>query len=273
VYLTNGVAQLLVETTTLSMSDSERKAQASFRSLSWQLHQLEWQYSVRISGSLGSAQFSSPEEIARWLQDIDKAAHSTAQDGISRPVPGPNEGQLTIFRPTEATAGESWEVVGAPVEARIIDRLIAKLRYKNKQAEGSSSPIWVRLDEYAGLWMATRHQNMTLTETFNALTGLLQEPLASFSNLAGVILSPAILWAGNALPETLSERIESDGGFAVRSPIPGHRVRESMIVAQAGQSYKQAAIFAGWYEQEATWLDWALERLGHPPFNALVREP
>ncbi len=273
VRLTNGPTQLFVETTTMRMSVAERKALAFFRRLSWQLHHLEWQYGVRISGSLRGASLENAEERTQWLQDIEEAARATAQDGLSRPVPGPKEVLLTVFRPTEATAGEPWGVEGDPIEARILDRLIALLGDKNRQAEGSAIPVWVRLDETAGLWQFTRFQGMTLAQTLAFFTDVLQKALASCPNLAGVILSPGILWVGNAPPDSLVECVEHNGGIALRCPIPVHRARETIIVPQAGVSGTDTKVFVDWYANEDTWLDWALKQLQYSPFNALVHEP
>ena len=68
------------------------------------------------------------------------------------------------------------------------------------------------------------------------------------------------------------ERIERNGGIALRCPLPGHRFRESIIVAQATLPDAGAKMLADWYAQEESWLDWALERLGYPSFDALVRD-
>jgi hypothetical protein len=271
--LTNGPTQLLVETTLMRMSEAERKALVSSHRLSWQLLHLEWQYGVHISGSLSSASLENAKDRAPWLQDIEEAAHVTAQDGRSRQVPGPGEALVTVFRPTEATPGERWEVVGAPVEARLLERLIAVLRDKNRQAEGSATPVWVRLDESAGLWQCTRFQGMTLAQTLDFFAGVLQEPFASGPHLAGVILSPGVLWVGNAPPDSFVERVEQNGSIALRCPIPAHRAREILIVPQAGVSSTDTKVFADWYAHENMWLDWALKQLQYPPFNALVHEP
>ncbi len=63
---------------------------------------------------------------------------------------------------------------------------------------------------------------------------------------------------------------------SVRDQIETHNVAfhtPHRIVSQAGQSDERAGIFADWYGQEATWLDWALAHLGYPPFVTLVQEP
>lgn len=271
--LTNGSARLLVETTSMRRSVAERSALAFFDSLSWQLHLLEWQHDVRIAGSLRGASPELAESLAQWLLDLGEAARATAQDGRSRQVPGSAEVLVTVFRPTEATVGEPWGIEGNPVEAPLLERLIALLHDKNTQAEGSAIPVWVRLGESAGLWEMFRFQEMTLASALEFLIDFLQLVLAAFPNLAGVMLSPGVSWAGYAPPDALVERVECSGGIALRCPIPGHRFRETIIIPRAGGPGTDTQIFADWYAQEDTWLDWALAHLGYAPFNELVHEP
>lgn len=45
-----------------------------------------------------------------------------------------------------------------------------------------------------------------------------------------------------------------------------------MIVRQATLPDTDAKMFTNWYAQEESWLDWALEQLGYPSFDALVRD-
>ncbi len=272
VRLTQDATQLLVETVSMRMSDNERKALAFFRRLSMQLMALEMQFGVRISGSLGDALPEQMETIAQWLNDCEEAARATAQDGISREIPGPNRSQVHIVHQTEAMEGESWGLTGIPVSEDTWGRLVARLQDKNRQAAGSTAPVWVRLDEYSGLWHFTPLQNMTLAEKLDALAPALQMELEAFPNLAGIILSPAVLWAGNIPLSSLRENLKQSRGIAVRCHIPGYRVRETLIVSQARRYKTEADIFAEWYVHEDSWLDWALQQMGYPAFNTIVQE-
>ncbi len=267
VCFTHDSAKLLIEATSMRMSDGERRALTFYQRLSRQLMNLEWRYGVRIAGFLGWSR--AEEEVKQWFREIAAAARITGQDGTARQVAGPHEGLLTIFRPTEATAGEPWGITNPTEEARILERLVARLQEKQKQAEGSATPVWVRLDEYAGLWQATRLVGMALEELLAVLAPFLQQKLASYPTLAGVILAPAVVPL-----EEQRLQMELDGGRAVRCPIPGDRVRETIIVPQTrlSQAGKDAQMFADWYAHEDSWLDWALQEVGHPRFDVLVQE-
>jgi len=264
--------RLLVEATSMRMSDGERKALAFYQRLVWQLMNLEWQGGVHIAGFLGWSR--AEEEMKQWCREIEAAARITGQDGTTRQVAGPHEGLLTISRPTEATAGEPRMITSPTEEARILERLVARLQDKQKQAKGSALPVWVRLDEHAGLWQATRLVGMTLEELLTVLVPFLQQNLASYPALAGVILAPAVLWNGGVPLEEQRLQMELHGGRAVRCPLPGNRVRETIIVPQTSMSQagRDAQVFADWYTHEESWLDWALQQVGHPRFDALVQQ-
>lgn len=228
---------------------------------------MAWQHGVHISGILGD--LLSAEAERQWLGEVEATASATAQDGVTRLVQSSKGGRVEISKGTEISGVGNLE--GVAVVTDVGHRLMRVLNEKNQQVEGAG-PIWVRLDEHAGLWQFPL-QGMTLQEKLDSLASYLQGTLVSFPNLAGVILSPAVLWAGNASSEALGTRIENNEGIALRCPIPGYRVRESIIVARAGVSDIGSRIFADWYAQEATWLDWALKQLEHPPFEALMQEP
>ncbi len=268
VLLTNGTTQLLVEAVAMQFSDATRKITAFFDRLFWQLQNIAGQYSLNISGNLGD--LLPPETEARWFQKIEAVARETAQDGIVRSVSGPTGERIEIAK--DATGVGIVSSLNGPVEEENDwSRLVARLNDKNERAAGRG-PVWVRLEEHAGMWHLSPLRKMTLPERLDAIAPALREELQSFTNLAGVILSPATWWAGGVAPEAVSARIEGDDGIAVLSPIPGHRARETIIVPQAGQAEVEAAIFADWYQDEATWLDWALEQQEYPRFDKLVLE-
>lgn len=267
VLLTKESIELFAETKAMQASGKVNEAHEFFDRIVWKVHDLVGKYAVQFAGSIGSSLLLADED--QWLQKAEDAARATAQDGMKRVVPNSAGGQLEISRGD--TAPGISELEGILVETDVGRRLINQLQTKNEQA-ANAGPVWVRMDEDAGLWRSTPLQEATLSEKLDSLTPFLQQVLAFLPNLAGVILSPMLFWASNAPPEALSKRIEKDGGIAIRCPLLGHTVRESIIVTQVGQFHDHARIFADWYEQEATWLNWALAQLGHPSFHDLVKE-
>lgn len=273
VRLSNEATMLLVDATTMRMYDVERKALAFYRNLSWQLQVLEFQHNVRISGQVSMVALEQEAIRKQWLKAVEQAAAAITHEGQSQQVPGPGKVVVTVFRPTEATYGESWGVEGEPVQALILERLADVLNYKNMQATGSDAPVWVRIDEFAGLWEFTRLQGYSLEQTLIFYTDFLQTVFPSLPKLAGVILSPGIFLDGNLPPSVpRHERVASQGSIALRCPVPAYHVREILIIPQEDRPASEAQVFADLYEQEDSWLDWALKQLGQPPFSALFSE-
>ena len=270
VRLTKGQTQLLVETTVMRLSEADRKTIALSHDLSMYLIAIEVQYNVRISGSLSSASLKNDDDRAQCLQAIVKAAQDTVEDGLSKQVSQPNGVFLTIFRPTEETAYERWEIVGDPIGERLLERLITILNNKNEQAVGSTTPVWVRLDESATLWQLLQFQGRTLAQIRDFFADFIQRVLVSFPYLAGVILSPGISWPNSNPPSSVIDRSEHNGSIAINCPIPVQRVRETIIIPQAGMLGNDAGVFTDWYANEDTWLNWALAELGYPSFGSLV---
>ncbi|HEY6410378.1 MAG TPA: hypothetical protein VIY29_23245, partial [Ktedonobacteraceae bacterium] len=188
VELTGGSTRLLVEMVSMQISDLERSALAFFRRLSGQVQNLIWLHPVRITGSLGRP--LSHQDETRWLKQIEAAVHATVQDGVTRPISSPAAGRLEISR--EATVPGTISLEGAPVTGDVWGRVEARLNDKNNQYAGAG-PAWVRLEEYAGLWQFTPLQGMTLSERLDSLAPALQETLAFYPNLAGVIVSSSML--------------------------------------------------------------------------------
>lgn len=265
--LTREASRILVETVAMRNSNRDRKALRFFQTMSQQLSALEVHYAVHISGQLGEP--LSPEEQAQWMQEIEAVAQSVARNGIIRLALNQRGGRLEIAR--EPSTLTTTKLEGVPVTENGWGRLVARLNDKANQTKGAG-PVWVQLEELSGLWQFTPLQTLSLQAKLDRLLPDLQRELAAFPDLAGIILSPAVLWAGHVPLESRNARIERIGGTAVRVPLPGHRVRETIIVTRPGYTQEEARIFADWYEQEATWLDWALEQLGHPPFQELVHE-
>ncbi len=271
VLLTNNSDHLLVETTVMRLSEEDRKTLALSHDLSMYLIAIESQYNVQISGWLNSAALKNPNDRAQCLQAIEDAAQATDNDGISNQVTRPGQALLTIFRPAEETVYDRWEVVGDTIGERLLDRLRSLLQYKNNKAKESAMPVWLRIDEHAGMWQYLQMHGWTLVQIRDFFADFLQKKLASFPYLAGVIISPGVSWSTSNPPNLFVDRNENNESIVISCPMPGgNRIREGIIVAQAGKFTEQARIFADWHSQESKWLNWALEKLGKPPFDELV---
>jgi len=267
VVLAKESTKILVETKAMFLSGPEQESEAYFCYMTEILLALAWKYGVRItSDNIGSPLSSNAQ--TQWIEVIKETASKTEQDGETRIVQGTGGGQLKITK--ETTMPGISPLASSPVETDVGRRLFFLLRDKNKQYEGAG-PAWVCLGDYGGLWQSSSLQGKSLSEKLDILTPYLQARLAFFPNLAGVIVSPGKGAAGNYPIEPLNTPIERNGGIAIKCLMPErNQIREGIIVTQVGKFTKQAQNFAGLYQQESSWLDWALKKLEKPSFGELV---
>lgn len=267
--------RVLVETTTMRMSDREVKAFSAAREASgrvmFALHDIGMRHGVHVTGEVNDL---TPEhETTIWLAEVEQEARATAADGQSRNIPAPTSGMVYITRDAGEAQGQSLTISGPVVSSDPFGRLSLKVREKAQQALGSSQPVWVRVEESAGIWLALHQSGLSLADKLTFLTPLVRQLLDPHPDLAGVILAPAVLWAGLMESAHLHETISGPdaGSVAVRSALPGGRARETIMVSRTSSPGAGLEAFIHWYEDEAAWLDWALTTLGHPPFGELVR--
>jgi hypothetical protein len=265
-------APLLVETTSMRMSDREVKALATAREVSgrltWAIHDIQARHGVQASGAV--EQVTLPVEADQWRQVVESAACEVEDDGVDRGVTGPTPGMLRLTRCRADSARIT--VSGPVVPSDPLGRLSAKLSEKAEQAAGSTHQVWVRLEEWAFIWSFLTHSGLSFTDKFALLAPRLQQMLEPHPELAGVILAPVALWEIGVEPASLNVTIAASDGStaAVRSGLPGHRMRETVIVARRSVPDNGLEFFTRWYADEAGWLDWALGKLGHPPFAELI---
>jgi hypothetical protein len=264
VCLSRGEARYPVEAVTLRLSESGRKKRVySDRLFNWSI-----QFGVDIVGRLGEPWSGGAKEERQWVQQAFKTLVSVRNTGLLAIVYSPNGGSLTFSRTMPGKLGRA-ALNDADSHEDIWDRLRTALSEKNKQASGNL--VWLRMGEYAGLWHWSRYREMTLEEKVQSLTPLAQAALESLPHIAGVILSPGIepdYAPGGHTPGTYSS---VDGAIAVRCALPGSCIRESIIIPRREMD-ADARVFASLYEHEDTWLDWALQQAGHPPFHELVQD-
>ncbi len=264
VCLSKGETQLLIDAVSIRMSENGRKKQTYGN---W-LTEMSIRYGINTTGRIGEPWTGTREEELQWVQKALGSLISVARSGLSAIVYSPNGGSLEFSRAAYGKTGMT-NIHDADINEDIWDRIRRALGEKNKQASGNV--VWLRMGEFAGLWHWSRYRNMTLEEKLSNLSPMIQTALESFPNIAGVILSPGILPVYHPEVQILGNFSSDDGSIALRCSLPGHCVRESIIIPRRGMSADALELMA-LYEHEETWLDWALQRAGKPLFNTLVQE-
>ncbi|MDA8102649.1 MAG: hypothetical protein M0Z34_06775 [Nitrospiraceae bacterium] len=247
-----------VETVVMGISDEERRAHRYFEAVTTPVQLFAATYGVHITGSTGHV--AEMEAVHRWLQEVEQAAATTAADGVLREVAGPSGGALII----SASPLQDTSLRGPATLTDEGGRLAARIAEKAKQTAGAPH-TWVRLDAHALLWMLSDWGRSPVTAKLITFAPLVREALADAPHVAGVILSNG--WAWRIAGEE-DEACVVPGGLAIRRALPATRYRETLIVASTPDGVTQP--WNEWYASESTWLDRALDHLGHPPLAALL---
>jgi len=258
---------LMVEIVAMGPPNAWRDADKLFDEVMRRKVDIEMREGVYLSGSLGES--APPEDLARWWAEIAATAALTGRDSAAHVVAGPTGGQIRISKDWDS-AGST---VGFPMTSDIGARLVARLQDKNRQVTtGIEEPVWLRIEDHAGLWQFTELYHQSLPEKLVSLASYLRQELDAYPNIAGVILGPSVMWV-DTIPDAVATPVADPaaGIAALRTPVPGHRCRETILVTRSGPLGLAGETFVDWYGQEATWLDWALERLNHPRFAELVQ--
>jgi hypothetical protein len=264
VCLSKGETHLLIDAVSLRLSKNWRKKQTYSN---W-LTQISIQGGVNIVGRIGEPWSEGEQKEQQWVQMTQNVLFSVSRSGMIALRHSPNGGSLEFSRASYGKTGMA-HLQDVDTNEDIWNRIKATLTDKNKQAVNKL--VWIRMGEYAGLWHWSRYSAMTLEEKLNALSPMIQTALESLPNIAGVILSPGILPIYHPEIQTPGKFPSINGSIAIRCSLPGHCARESIIIPRRGRG-AEALEFSALYEHEDTWLDWALQQAGKPPFQMLVQD-
>ena len=264
VVLSKDGMRIEVDAVSTGMSERGQKKQTYSNWLTY----MSIQHGINIVGRLGEPWAGTREEEQQWIQKALESLTSVARSGLRVTIYSPKGGNLTLERASYGKTGMP-NIHDEDRNENVWDRIRAPLSRKNEKASGNL--IWIRMREHAGLWHWSQYRTMTLEEKLNTLSPMTQATLESLPNIAGVLLSPGILPVYHPEEEISTKYSSADGSFALRCSLPGHCARESIIVPRRGRD-ADALELAALYEQEDTWLDWALQQAGKPPFHTLTTE-
>ena len=269
VLLAKGARTLPLEINVVGIADVERSADAFFREITDAIMGIELRYHVHITGFVGDP---APEAVtSQWLQDIEVAAGATSTDSQERWVTGGADGKVRVST-AERQPGET-HLEDALTSTDLWGRIELRIKVKAAQTTTASDQVWLYLLDHAGLWQLTPLAQMSLPDRFADLAPLLRQTIEPFPHVAGIVLTSGRVWAQSTMQDETYELPGFDGAGVVRRLLPTAHARETVIVARSGAPADNWLPFRDLYENEPTWLDWALAHLGKPPMDALLRDP
>lgn len=248
VLLTAGDCSLFVEVvTSLPVVNADEQA------FDW-----HWMYLVTAEGDDLHWEGAVPGWLNKtdeqsWRTEVDAAAARCRAQGMRSEVAG-------NWEPLAAVPGRSLSgrtITGPSVEFDLGSKLIATIDGKAGQTSDAGI-AWIWIEDEGSLDSRTEFARMPLDGKLRSLAALVKPVLAERTHVGGVIWTRALHSEGPADEQTTA----SSDGFATQRLLPGGRVRQTVVVHQRLILPYQLRLLERMLDQEAKWLDWALEKLG-----------
>lgn len=247
-------AALRVETFAIILDQHTQESREYWDRMTHAIMWINARFNVNVDGDLGG--HLDEEDAAELLSLIEAAARIVAETGREAPVVFRQAGLQVL--PSGTT---SYELRGGVETSRGWPRVEARLLQKATQSARAGGG-WLRTDLMDGTWQFTPWASASLDEKTGEISKLIKPVLARVDGVAGIVISSGACVAQGAFPGLSTRTADRCYGFV--RPLPGHRVRETMIIPVTAAGRSEADIWAGLYNTEPTWLDWALSQAGLP---------
>jgi hypothetical protein len=277
-----GAVRFCVEVTTLGLDREFRAVNRYCDHLHAQLRALELAHGIEIACQ--ADEILPDAELTAWLDELARAGQLTAADGKTRTVPH-GENKADVFAAGQRPAGQVFS--GPMINTEAWRRVGIRIAEKGRQTAGS--PAWLRIDDTGALFRLTDRGTQPLEALLKDLQGNANAALADAPHVRGIVLGGGTMidpgtardetaW-GPSGPATLitpgpPRHALADGPAAMVRRLPGGRSRLTFILPSPHPNLilpPGTGLEPGlWYHNEPTWLNQALQTLGHPPLDSII---
>jgi hypothetical protein len=263
--LTRDGCSFLVETTTLGMSKKSQEVNRYSDKVMDALHTIAFSNGLSITGKIHCV--VPDAELRSWLGNVAFAAARIRGAHLLLRLDVPGGGYIELSSGGPPTGGEG---LSGPTEVgNEGPRLVRMLRRKARQETGNE-PAWLRVDEGGAVWHLTAASTWADRRAMHeGLARIVLTVVDQFPHVAGVVLSesPMMGTAGR----TVDRWTLCDGrGTGFRQPLPDGSGREAIFVcAMSAEAPQQFGAWLQWYQDEPTWLGWALDRHGQATLDEI----
>lgn len=246
---------LRVETFAMILDQSSREGRAYWDRMTHAIMWINAKFRVNVSGDLGGR--LDEDDAAELLRLIEAAAQAVSETGQEAPVVF-RQADLRVQPPRTTPTELRGGVETSPGWPRVEARLLQKAAQSARAGGG-----WLRADLMDGTWQFTEWARASLHDKAGLISKLIKPALARVDGVAGIVISSGACVAQGWSPGLSTRTADRCYGFV--RPLPGHRVRETMIIPVTTAGKSEADTWADLYNTEDTWLDWALSQAGLPP--------
>jgi hypothetical protein len=192
----------------------------------------------------------------QWFSQLEAAAERVVSTGDPQSVAW--EDEIVIVRLMTSGVGSSF--IGPVTRAKGWIRTGGLLEGKAAQlaAQGGG---WLRVDGLDGLFWASDWAQKPLSRRTYEISVLIRDSVQQYSSIHGVVLT-----SGSCLAPRLvgSSSRTASGAYGIERPLPLARGRATFIVPLQENAQPGTVIWRDLYNEEGSWLDWALANKGLP---------
>ena len=266
--LTRDDTELWIEVSSAGPDLGRRTVEAWSHAVVQALMVIGSRHCVDISGDAISTELEG-RELEAFLEDVEVAAERTAATGevADLTAPGisiaihPEGGGLRSFDCPPLT-GDMW----TKLERRLLD--------KARQTKGAPA-AWICLQDRSGLFQLTNLAAVDEHEQLRQLAHNVTLTLRDSPHVAGVLLSTGIkIDSGEVDHDTVLSDHEDwmiPGSTVLRRRLPGGRCRRTFVIRLSTDDGCAGAVPQTWFENEGTWLAWALREAGQPDIEFILK--
>lgn len=250
-----------VEMAAILQDERSRESHDGVDSLFARIHHLEFSYGVTCEGEVRVELDEKGHEAL--IKEIEAAAQSL-EEGAEQTVVESLGARIMVSRDGSVT--DEGGLSGPRVESQLWPRTERILRRKAEQTT-SSERTWLRIDSLDGMWQFTPWARLPLSRKLEVLTHAVRTALVEYPQVAGVVMTSGAAFAQGEFSEETCNYLGSVGCRRLIFPL---RVRESIIISfteDAGSIEPWARL----YDEEPSWLDWALARFRMPSTVEIFR--
>jgi Fe2+ transport system protein FeoA len=198
-----------------------------------------------------------------WRASVGAAVARCLETGDATDVDF-DSGRLTTRRRADAGDGS---LIGPDVSVDQSRRLAGVIDRKAAQTRGRGL-AWIWIEDHGGLHQLTPFSAMGIEDKLSALAEFSRPLLQERQHVAGLVWTRA-----TRSGDLVSDDVASPFGMAVKRPLGGGRVRESIVVHRDLVLPEQLNLIARILDREPQWLDWAFEELGAGTLAQCIRRP
>lgn len=275
-----GAVRYSVEVTTLGLDREFRAVNQYCDILHSRLRVLELEHGIEVA--CRALEILPGAELTAWLDELARAARLTAADGKTRTV-SHGENKAVVFAAGQRPIGQVFS--GPMISTEAWRRVGTRISEKASQTVGSAA--WLRIDDIGALFRLTDRGTQPPGALLKDLQGNAKAALADAPHVRGIILGGGTLIdPGTARDETAwgppgpaalitpgpPRHVLADGPSAMTRRLPGGRSRLTFILPSPHPNLilpPGTGLEPGlWYHNEPTWLNQALQALGHHRLTA-----